>query len=160
MAHRNSRAAALRPVDPRTAIRMGGPGFNSWDPGVAVTVAVKCIRMASAPLDIKAPVEIKLAEGEGFEPPEALPPQRFSRPPQSTTLPSLRVAPALMIPPRTVGHATLDGALAQAGEGSATPNSRTARARKPAPAVITTSTPPAAKSPATPIPRATPPETA
>ena len=31
-----------------------------------------------------------MAEGEGFEPPEALPPQRFSRPPQSTALPSLR----------------------------------------------------------------------
>ncbi len=31
-----------------------------------------------------------LAEREGFEPPEAVTPQRFSRPPQSTTLPSLR----------------------------------------------------------------------
>ena len=30
------------------------------------------------------------AEKEGFEPPEALTPQRFSRPPQSTTLPFLR----------------------------------------------------------------------
>jgi hypothetical protein len=30
------------------------------------------------------------AEEEGFEPPEALTPQRFSRPPQSTTLPFLR----------------------------------------------------------------------
>ena len=27
---------------------------------------------------MSAPMEIKLAEGEGFEPPEALPPQRFS----------------------------------------------------------------------------------
>ena len=33
--------------------------------------------------------DLKMAEGEGFEPPEALPPQRFSRPPQSTALPSL-----------------------------------------------------------------------
>ncbi len=32
-----------------------------------------------------------VAEGEGFEPPETLRPQRFSRPPQSSTLPSLRV---------------------------------------------------------------------
>ena len=42
-----------------------------------------------------------LAEGEGFEPPEALPPQRFSRPPQSTTLPSLlnlRIDPSLWEP--------------------------------------------------------------
>jgi hypothetical protein len=30
------------------------------------------------------------AEREGFEPPGAVTPQRFSRPPQSTTLPSLR----------------------------------------------------------------------
>src|SRR6185436_10722211 len=32
-----------------------------------------------------------LAEGEGFEPPEPLPVQWFSRPPPSTTRPSLRV---------------------------------------------------------------------
>src|SRR5262245_54217750 len=32
---------------------------------------------------------IRLAEGEGFEPPEDLRPQRFSRPPQSTALPPL-----------------------------------------------------------------------
>ena len=31
-----------------------------------------------------------VAEGEGFEPPEGLHPQRFSRPPQSTALPPLR----------------------------------------------------------------------
>ena len=31
-----------------------------------------------------------MAEGEGFEPPEGLTPQRFSRPPQSTALPTLR----------------------------------------------------------------------
>ena len=31
-----------------------------------------------------------MAEGEGFEPPEGLHPQRFSRPPQSTALPPLR----------------------------------------------------------------------
>jgi hypothetical protein len=31
-----------------------------------------------------------LAEGEGFEPPVELPPQWFSRPPPSTTRPSLR----------------------------------------------------------------------
>src|SRR5438876_785836 len=31
-----------------------------------------------------------MAEGEGFEPPEDLHPQRFSRPPQSTALPPLR----------------------------------------------------------------------
>jgi hypothetical protein len=35
---------------------------------------------------------MKMAEGEGFEPPESLHPQRFSRPPQSTTLPPLRRA--------------------------------------------------------------------
>ena len=29
----------------------------------------------------------KMAEGEGFEPPEPFPAQRFSRPPHSTTLP-------------------------------------------------------------------------
>jgi hypothetical protein len=33
----------------------------------------------------------RMAEGEGFEPPEGLRPQRFSRPPQSTTLPPLRI---------------------------------------------------------------------
>ena len=33
----------------------------------------------------------KLAEGEGFEPPVEFPPQWFSRPPPSTTRPSLRV---------------------------------------------------------------------
>jgi hypothetical protein len=33
----------------------------------------------------------KLAEGEGFEPPEPLPVQWFSRPPPSTTRPSLRI---------------------------------------------------------------------
>ena len=32
----------------------------------------------------------ELAEGEGFEPPETLRPQWFSRPPQSSTLPSLQ----------------------------------------------------------------------
>ena len=32
-----------------------------------------------------------MAEGEGFEPPEGLTPQRFSRPPQSTALPPLQV---------------------------------------------------------------------
>jgi hypothetical protein len=32
-----------------------------------------------------------LAEGEGFEPPEPFPVQWFSRPPPSTTRPSLRV---------------------------------------------------------------------
>ncbi len=46
---------------------------------VAVTVAVMRMGVAPKPLDIKALIEIKLAEGEGFEPPEALPPQRFSR---------------------------------------------------------------------------------
>jgi len=33
----------------------------------------------------------EVAEGEGFEPPEGLRPQRFSRPPQSTALPPLRM---------------------------------------------------------------------
>ena len=33
-----------------------------------------------------------MADGEGFEPPEPLPAQRFSRPPQSTTLPPIRVS--------------------------------------------------------------------
>ena len=33
-------------------------------------------------------VIIKMAEGEGFEPPEPFLVQRFSRPPHSTTLPS------------------------------------------------------------------------
>ena len=32
-----------------------------------------------------------MAEGEGFEPPEGVNPQRFSRPPQSTALPPLQV---------------------------------------------------------------------
>ena len=32
----------------------------------------------------------KMAEGEGFEPPEPFPVQRFSRPPHSTTLPSFQ----------------------------------------------------------------------
>ena len=32
-----------------------------------------------------------VAESEGFEPPEDLHPQRFSRPPQSTTLPTLHI---------------------------------------------------------------------
>ena len=31
-----------------------------------------------------------LADGEGFEPPVELPPQRFSRPPHSTALPPIR----------------------------------------------------------------------
>jgi hypothetical protein len=34
---------------------------------------------------------IKNAEGEGFEPPETVKPQRFSRPPHSTTLPALHL---------------------------------------------------------------------
>ena len=34
---------------------------------------------------------MNMAEGEGFEPPEGLTPQRFSRPPQSTALPPLQV---------------------------------------------------------------------
>ena len=34
----------------------------------------------------------RLAEREGFEPPEGINPQRFSRPPHSTTLPPLQVA--------------------------------------------------------------------
>ena len=34
---------------------------------------------------------VVMAEGEGFEPPETLRPQWFSRPSQSSTLPSLRV---------------------------------------------------------------------
>ena len=32
----------------------------------------------------------EMAEGEGFEPPEPFPVQRFSRPPHSTTLPSFQ----------------------------------------------------------------------
>src|SRR4030042_6418440 len=39
--------------------------------------------------DFKNVIE-KMAEGEGFEPPVELPPQRFSRPPHSTTLAPLR----------------------------------------------------------------------
>src|SRR5262249_22959909 len=35
--------------------------------------------------------ELELAEGEGFEPPVRFPVQWFSRPPPSTTRPSLRV---------------------------------------------------------------------
>ena len=31
-----------------------------------------------------------MADGEGFEPPVELPPQRFSRPPHSTALPTIR----------------------------------------------------------------------
>ena len=34
--------------------------------------------------------EIKVAEGEGFEPPVGIHPQRFSRPPRSTTPPTLQ----------------------------------------------------------------------
>ena len=34
--------------------------------------------------------DINMAEGEGFEPPEDVNPQRFSRPPRSTALPSFR----------------------------------------------------------------------
>ena len=52
-----------------TAIRMGGPGVHSWDPGVAVTAAVKRICAASEPLGISAPIEIKMAEGKGSESP-------------------------------------------------------------------------------------------
>ena len=33
---------------------------------------------------------IFMADGEGFEPPVELPPQRFSRPPHSTALPTIR----------------------------------------------------------------------
>ena len=33
---------------------------------------------------------IFLADGEGFEPPDGLPHQRFSRPPHSTALPTIR----------------------------------------------------------------------
>lgn len=36
----------------------------------------------------------QVAEGEGFEPPEGVNPQRFSRPPQSTALPPLHEVPA------------------------------------------------------------------
>ena len=35
---------------------------------------------------------MKVAEEEGFEPPERLHAQRFSRPPHSTTLPLLRMS--------------------------------------------------------------------
>lgn len=35
-------------------------------------------------------MDVLLAEGEGFEPPEGVNLQRFSRPPQSTALPPLR----------------------------------------------------------------------
>ena len=34
--------------------------------------------------------QIKLAESEGFEPPEGITPQRFSRPPLSTAQPALQ----------------------------------------------------------------------
>src|SRR5687768_9725036 len=39
------------------------------------------------------PRERRLAEGEGFEPPVPFPVQWFSRPPPSTTRPSLRIEP-------------------------------------------------------------------
>ena len=49
---------------------------------------------ATSPLmtyaDSDLPAAGFLAEGEGFEPPVTLPPQRFSRPPPSSTRPSLR----------------------------------------------------------------------
>ena len=43
-------------------------------------------RVTAKPLDVRASIEINLAEGEGFEPPEALPPQRFSRSHLGTSL--------------------------------------------------------------------------
>src|ERR1051325_7617169 len=38
-----------------------------------------------------SPSKVRVAEGEGFEPPARFPVQWFSRPPPSTTRPSLRV---------------------------------------------------------------------
>ena len=83
--------ASERSVMPSRAVRLFGPGPNavgrrgSFRPAgkatelcghvarwVAVTVAVKRIRVAPKPLDIKSPIEIKLAEGRGFEPRNAL----------------------------------------------------------------------------------------
>ena len=48
---------------------MGGPGVHSWDPGVAVTVAVKCICVASEPLDIRGLIEIRIGGGRGIRTP-------------------------------------------------------------------------------------------
>ena len=50
--------------------------------------AARCTRR---PLPPPNEAERSLAEGEGFEPPEPFPVQWFSRPPPSTTRPSLRV---------------------------------------------------------------------
>ncbi len=49
--------------------------------------AARCLTPAPA----SQPSVARLAEGEGFEPPEPFPVQWFSRPPPSTTRPSLRV---------------------------------------------------------------------
>ena len=92
----NSRLGSLDPPSVRTRLRPGGwlqsaarrTSYRVFG-YVAVTVAVKRLRRLAEPVTKSAEVEIKVAEGEGFEPPEALPPQRFSRPPQSTALPSL-----------------------------------------------------------------------
>src|SRR3954447_15343917 len=62
---------------------------------------------------------VKLAEGEGFEPPVRLPAQRLSRPPRSTTPASLR------------GKALVDGGRVSSG------SLRPAQGRyKPAPANV------------------------
>ena len=51
---------------------------------------------------------IFVADGEGFEPPVELPPQRFSRPPHSTALPTIRNCfPSVFQPSVLVFHMTL-----------------------------------------------------
>jgi hypothetical protein len=60
-----------------------------------------CNRLARPPPAPRPQQPISgVAEGEGFEPPETLRPQRFSRPPQSSALPSLRASrpPARLAP--------------------------------------------------------------
>ena len=66
-------------------------------------------------------VNSSLAEGEGFEPPEGVNLQRFSRPPQSTALPPLRAeqtapppAPTLCAGPMALGGASSAGCRATA----------------------------------------------
>ena len=52
----------------------------------------KCAKLGwSDPKRESVLIPFKMAEGEGFEPPEPLLVQRFSRPPHSTTLPPFRM---------------------------------------------------------------------
>ena len=63
-----------------------------------------------------------MAEGEGFEPPEPFPVQWFSRPPPSTTRPSLRATGACRLEFIAFFRALSDGFLEH---GTGTRNPRT-----------------------------------